>query len=73
MFISFSLDLLQYGRHWSLSRWRRDTDLRAMDQGPHGVVAARRLPMRREPSNHALPQPLLHSVRRQRASLALHG
>ena len=49
---SFLLDVLLYGRHWGLSRWRPATDPRGQRPRPripstatYGVVAARRPPM----------------------------
>ena len=74
--------LLLDGRHWELSRCFlvRLPSLRdraASDQGPghltdtYGVVAARRSPMDDNRPTPHVPQPLLHWVRPQRASLAL--
>ena len=76
---SCCLDVLHYGRPWGLSRWRlgqllSSRDRAASNQGRHlwGRRCTAAPNARNRPTTH-VPQPLLHLVRRLRASLASYG
>ena len=84
MLFSCFLEVLLHRRHWGLSRWRLVQllslrDRAASNRGPghhtvtYGVVAARRPPMEQNRPTPHVPQPLLHWVRRLRATQALYG
>ena len=74
------LDVLLYGRHWGLSRWRLPLYLTARPATKDPVstldLRGRRCtapPMSQNGPTLHVPQTLLHLVRRLRASLALYG
>ena len=75
------LDVLLYGRHWGLSRWRLPLYLtaRPVTKAPVSTLYLRGRRCTVAPNENRtaqqphVPQPLLHLVRRLRASLALYG
>ena len=77
------LDVLLYGHHWGLSRWRLVQSLLYVTLRPATEAPVTTLYLRGRrctaapnaqngPATH-VPQPMLHLVRLLRASLALHG